>query len=69
MKSTDRNLFACEQERERLAALASEAVSECQQEESDKEADDAALWNVVYILVHVAVVLIVLTMIYEFWGQ
>ena len=69
MKSTDRNLFACEQERERLAALASEAVSDCSQEESDKEADDKAFWNVVYLLVHVAVVLIVLTMIYEFWGQ
>ena len=69
MKSTDRKLFACEQERERLAALASEAVSDCSQEESDKEADDKAFWNVVYILVHVAVVLIVLTMIYEFWGQ
>lgn len=69
MKSTDRNLFACERERERLAALAGEAVSDCSQEESDKEADDKAFWKVVYILVHVAVVLIVLTMIYEFWGQ
>ena len=69
MKSTDRSLFSCERERERLAALASEAVSDCSQEESDKEADDKAFWKASYILVHVAVVLIVLTMIYEFWGQ
>ena len=69
MKSTDRNLFTCEQERERQAVLASEAVSECQQEESDKEADDKAFWNVVYILVHVAAVLIVLTTLYRMWGQ
>ena len=69
MKSTDRKLFPCEQERERLAALASEAVSECKQEESDKEADDKAFWNVVYILVHVAAVLIVLTTLYRMWGQ
>ena len=69
MKSTDRSLFACEQERERQAVLASEAVSECQQEESDKEADDKVFWKVVYILVHVAAVLIVLTTLYRMWGQ
>lgn len=69
MKSTDRNLFACEQERERQAVLASEAVSDCSQEESDKEADDKAFWKVVYILVHVAAVLIVLTTLYRMWGQ
>ena len=69
MKSTDRKLFACERERERLAALASEAVSDCSQEESDKEADDKAFWKVVYILVHVAAALLVLTMTFRFWGQ
>lgn len=69
MKSTDRNLFACEQERERRSRLASEAVSDCSQEESDKEADDAAFWNVVYILVHVAAALLVLTTLYRIWGQ
>ena len=69
MKSTDRSLFACEQERERRSVLASEAVSECQQEESDKEADDKAFWDVVYILVHVAAVLIVLTTLYRMWGK
>lgn len=69
MKSTDRSLFSCERERERLAALASEAVSDCSQEESDKEADDKAFWNVVYILIHVAAVLIVLTTLYRMWGK
>ena len=69
MKSTDRNLFACEQERERLAALAGEAVSDCSQEESDKEADDKAFWKVVYVLTHIVGLLAVLIMIYEFWGQ
>ena len=36
---------------------------------NDEEIAAITFWNVVYILVHVAVVLIVLTMIYEFWGQ
>lgn len=69
MKSTDRRLFACEQEQERRSRLASEAVSDCSQEESDKEADDKVFWKVVYILVHVAAVLIVLTTLYRMWGQ
>ena len=69
MKSTDRNLFACEQERERRSVLASEALSECKQEESDKDADDAAFWKAVYVLTHIVGLLAVLTMIYEFWGQ
>ena len=69
MKSTDRKLFACEQEQERRSRLASEAVSDCSQEESDKEADDKAFWKVVYILVHVAAALLVLTMTFRFWGQ
>ena len=69
MKSTDRKLFACEQEQERRSRLASEAVSDCSQEESDKEADDKAFWKVVYILVHVAAVLIVLTTLYRMWGK
>ena len=69
MKSTDRSLFSCERERERLAALASEAVSDCSQEESDKEADDKAFWKVVYVLTHIVGLLAVLIMIYEFWGQ
>ncbi len=69
MKSTDRKLFACEQEQERRSRLASEAVSDCSQEESDKEADDKAFWKASYILVHVAAVLIVLTALYRMWGQ
>lgn len=69
MKSTDRSLFSCEQERERRSVLASEAVSECQQEESDKKADDKAFWKVVYILVHVAAALLVLTTLYRMWGK
>ena len=69
MKSTDRKLFACEQEQERRSRLASEAVSDCSQEESDKEADDKAFWKAVYVLTHIVGLLAVLTMIYEFWGQ
>ncbi len=69
MKSTDRKLFACEQEQERRSRLASEAVSDCSQEESDKEADDKAFWKVVYVLTHIVGLLAVLIMIYEFWGQ
>lgn len=69
MKSTDRNLFACEQERERRSMLASQAVSECQQEEDDKAADDKVFWKASYILVHVAAVLIVLMTLYRMWGQ
>ena len=69
MKSTDRKLFACEQEQERRSRLASEAVSDCSQEESDKEADDKAFWKAVYVLTHIVGLLAVLIMIYEFWGQ
>lgn len=69
MKSTDRKLFACEQEQERRSVLASEATAECKQEESDKEAGDQSFWKVVYILVHVAAVLLVLTTLYRMWGQ
>lgn len=69
MKSTDRNLFACEQEQERRSVLASEAVSECKQEESDKEADDQAFWKVVYILVHVAAVALVLFTLIHFGSK
>lgn len=69
MKSTDRKLFACEQEQERRSRLASEAVSDCSQEEDDKEADDKAFWKVVYVLTHIVGLLAVLIMIYEFWGQ
>ena len=49
--------------------LARQQLAEIAQEKVDKEADDKAFWKVVYILVHVAAVLLVLTMIYEFWGQ
>ena len=69
MKSTDRNLFSCEQERERRSVLASEAVSECQQEESNKKADDAKFWKAFYILIHIAAVALVLFTIIHFWGQ
>ena len=69
MKSTNRSLFACEQERERRSVLASQATSDCKQEESDKKADDKAFWKVVYILVHVAAVLLVLTTLYRMWGK
>ena len=69
MKSTDRNLFACEQEQERRSRLASQAVSDCKQEENDKDADDAAFWKAVYVLTHIVGLLVALTMIYESWGQ
>lgn len=69
MKSTDRKLFACEQEQERRSRLASEAVSDCSQEESDKEADDKAFWKAVYVLTHIVGLLAVLTMTFRFWGQ
>lgn len=69
MKSTDRKLFSCEQEQERRSRLASQASDECKQEESDKDADDQSFWKVVYILVHVAAVLLVLTTLYRMWGM
>lgn len=69
MKITDRNLFACEQERERREALACRATSECEQEESDKEEDDKAFWKVVYILVHVAAVALVLFTLIHFGSK
>lgn len=69
MKITDRNLFACEQERERRSALASQANVECEQEESDKEEDDKAFWKVVYILLHVAAVALVLFTLIHFGSK
>lgn len=69
MKSTNRSLFACEQERERRSVLASQAISDCKQEESDKKADDKAFWKVVYILIHVAAVLLVLGTLYRMWSK
>lgn len=83
MKSTDQNLFPCEQfsaerasaqlEREQnyahKARLARKAINECKQEKKDKEADDAAFWKAVYIFIHVAAVLLVLTTLYRMWGQ
>ena len=69
MKSTDRKLFACEQEQEPRSRLASQAIDECKQEESDKDADDAAFWKAVYILMHIVGLLAALTMIYKSWGQ
>lgn len=83
MKSTDRNLFACEQfsaerasehlereqERERQARLARQQLAEIAQEKADKKEDDAAFWKAVYIFIHVAAVLIVLTTLYRMWGK
>ena len=69
MKSTDRRLFACEQERERRSVLARQANVECKQEESDKEEDDKAFWKVVYILVHVAAVALVLFTLMHFGSK
>lgn len=83
MKSTDQKLFPCERFSAELASaqlrheqdyahkarLARQAIDECKQEKKDKEADDAAFWKVVYILVHLAAVLLVLTTLYRMWGQ
>ena len=83
MKSTDKNLFPCEQfsakrasehlereqERERQAVLARQQLAEIAQEKADKKEDDAAFWKAVYIFIHVAAVLIVLTTLYRMWGQ
>ena len=43
--------------------------NEIKQERQDIVADDAAFWKGVYILVHVAAVLIVLTTLYRMWGR
>ena len=83
MKSTDRNLFACEQfsaerasehlKREQdyahKARLARKAIDECKQEESDKEEDDKAFWKVVYIFIHVAAVALVLFTLMHFGSK
>ena len=83
MKSTDKKLFPCEQfsakrasehlereqERERQAVLARQQLAEIAQEKADKKDDDAAFWNAVYIFIHVAAVLLVLTTLYRVWGQ
>ena len=49
--------------------LARQQLAEIAQEKVDKEADDQAFWKAVYILVHVAAVLIVLTTLYRMWGK
>ena len=83
MKSTDRKLFACEQfsaerasehlKREQdyahKARLARKAIDECKQEKKDKEADDAAFWNVFYIFIHVAAVALVLFTLMHFGSK
>ena len=69
MKSTDENLFPCEQNYAHKARLASQAINDCKQEETDKQSDDAAFWKAVYILTHVAAILVVLTTLYRMWGQ
>ena len=83
MKITDDDLLPCEhfsaklasehlereQEYERKARLARQTIDECEQEKRDKEADQAAFWKVVYILVHVAAAALVLFTIYRFWGK
>ena len=69
MKSTDQKLFGCEQERERRSVLASQATVESKQEETDKEADDAAFWKAFYIFIHIAAVVLVLFTVIHFWRQ
>lgn len=83
MKITDKNLFPCEQfsaerasehlKREQdyahKARLARKAIDECKQEKKDKEADDAAFWNVFYIFIHVAAVALVLFTLMHFGSK
>lgn len=69
MKITDRRLFGCEQERERRSVLARQATEECEQEEGDKEADEKIFWKSLYILVHVAAVLLVLGTLIHFGSK
>lgn len=69
MKITDRNLFGCEQERERRSVLASQATSECEQEESDKEEGDKVFWKAFRIFANIVAVLIILTTLYRMWGK
>lgn len=83
MKITDSNLFACEQfsaerasehlKREQdyahRARLARKTINECKQEKKDKEADDAAFWNVFYIFIHVAAVALVLFTLIHFGSK
>lgn len=83
MKSTNKNLFPCEQfNAERASAqlrheqdyahkarLASQAVDECELEKSDKQSDDAAFWKAFRIFANIVAVLIVLTTLYRMWGQ
>ena len=58
-----------EQERERLAALARQQLAEIAQEKADKKEDDAAFWKAVYIFIHVAAILVVVTTLYRVWGK
>jgi hypothetical protein len=58
-----------EQEHERKARLARQTINECEQEAKDKEADEAAFWKLVYVLVHVAAAALVLFTLIYFWGK
>ncbi len=79
MKSTDENLFPCERfNAERASAQIeheiryTQQVADAEKVIEDKKQDkdkDAAFWKAVYILIHVAAVLLVLTTLYRMWGQ
>lgn len=80
---TSEDLFPCEQfsakrasehlEREqeyaRKARLARQQLAEIAQEKADKKDDDAAFWKAVYIFIHVAAILVVVTTLYRVWGK
>lgn len=83
MKATDQNPLPCEQfnaerasaqleheqEHERRARLARQLIDERNQEAQEKEADEAEFWKAVYVLMHIAAILIVLTTLYRMWGK
>ena len=83
MESTDNKPLSCEQfsaklasehlereqEYERKVMLSRQIIDECEREKKDMEADQAAFWKVVYILVHIAAAALVLFTIYRFWGK
>lgn len=58
-----------EQDYAHKARLARRKIeNERQQEIKDKAADEAFFWKMIYIVVHVAVALLVLSAIYKYWG-
>lgn len=59
-----------EQDYAQKARLARRKIEdERQQEIKDKAADEAFFWRVIYIVVHVAAALLVLSAIYKYWGK